>query len=239
MALGSKSSTNGHRSTTTQSPGSDAASGISRVLVLILTVPARLINWLTTPPGNAIMIGLGVLYFGSVSAEGYWQAMNASNPAFVPKPFVSDGADLRYIFTAIIAPSFWMATVVSLIVQGIQAFVLREIDIAKAKAEYEAIKDYRVPDPEEGQLDLAEYRRKRLKAVGMRTVRTRGALIALTYAIDAGIAFWNYPVIGQSTGEMVINLVWILASIFGTEAMINLFFNAIAPIKPQVEVLPN
>jgi len=239
MALGSKSSNNGQRSTTKPSPGSDAASGISRVIVLILTTPARLINWLTTPPGNAIMIGLGVLYFGSVSAEGYWQAMNASNPAFVPKPFVSDGADLRYIFTALIAPSFWMAAVVSLIVQGIQAFVLREIDIAKAKAEYEAIKDYRVPDPEEGQLDLAEYRRKRLKAVGMRTVRTRGALIALTYAIDAGIAFWNYPVIGQSTGEMVINLVWILASIFGTEAMINLFFNAIAPIKPQVEVLPN
>jgi hypothetical protein len=239
MALGSKSSSNGHRSSSTQSPGSDAASGISRVLVLILTAPARLINWLTTPPGNAIMIGLGVLYFGAVSAEGYWQAMNANNPAFVPKPFVNDGADLRYIFIALVAPAFWMAAVVSLIVQGIQAFVLREIDIAKAKADYEAIKDYRVPDPEEGQLDLAEYRRRRFKSVGMRTIRTRGALIALTYAIDAGIAFWNYPVMGRGTGEMVINLVWILASIFGTEAMINLFWNAIAPIKPQVEVLPS
>lgn len=134
MALGSKSSTNGHR-TSNHSPGSDAATGISRAVVLILTTPARLINWLTTPPGNAIMIGLGVLYFGAVSAEGYWQAMNANNPAFVPKPFVSDGADKRFIFTALIAPSFWMAAVVSLIVQGIQAFVLREIDIAKAKAE--------------------------------------------------------------------------------------------------------
>jgi hypothetical protein len=236
--FGTKPSTNGQRSSN-HSPGSDAATGISRALVLILTAPARLINWLTTPPGNAIMIGLGVLYFGAVSAEGYWQAMNANNPAFVPKPFVNDGADLRFIFTALIAPSFWMASVVSLIVQGVQAFVLREIDIAKAKAEYEAIKDYRVPDPEEGQLDLAEYRRRKFKSIGMRTVRTRGALIALTYAIDTGIALWNYPVIGQSTGEMVINLVWILASIFGTEAMINLFFNAIAPIKPQVEVLPN
>jgi hypothetical protein len=236
MALGAKNS-GSHNSF--PSPSRDAATGISRAVVLILTAPARLINWLTTPPGNAIMIGLGVLYFGAVSAEGYWQAMNPNNPAFVPKPFVGDGADLRFIFTALIAPSFWMAAVVSLIVQGIQAFVLREIDIAKAKAEYEAIKDYRVPDPEEGQLDLVEYRRRRFKSVGMRTVRTRGALIALTYAIDAGIAFWNYPVIGQSTGEVIINLVWILASIFGTEAMINLFFNALAPIKPQVEVLPN
>jgi hypothetical protein len=132
-----------------------------------------------------------------------------------------------------------MAAIVSLIVQGIQAFVLREVEIAKAKAEYEAIKDYRVPDPEEGQLDLAEYRRRRFKSVGMRTVRTRGALIALTYAIDAGIAFLELP--GdwskhrrndhQSGVDSRLNL--------RTEAMINLFFNAIAPIQPQVEVLPN
>jgi hypothetical protein len=72
----------------------------------------------------------------------------------------------------------------------------------------------------------------------MRTVRTRGALIALTYAIDTGIGFWNYPVVGQSINELAINFVWILASIFGTEAMINLFWNALAPIRPQVEVLP-
>jgi hypothetical protein len=38
---------------------------------------------------------------------------------------------------------------------------------------------------------------------------------------------------------MMINLVWILASNLRTEAMINLFLNAIAPIKPQVEVLPD
>jgi hypothetical protein len=85
MALGSKSSTNGHAAVGNHSPGSDAATGISRAVVLILTTPARLINWLTTPPGNAIMIGLGVLYFGSVSAEGYWQAMNPNNPCLCPQ----------------------------------------------------------------------------------------------------------------------------------------------------------
>jgi len=53
MALGAKS--NGHHNSGTHSLQSDAATGISRVIVLILTVPARLINWLTTPPGNAIM----------------------------------------------------------------------------------------------------------------------------------------------------------------------------------------
>lgn len=219
--------------------GSDAMKGMTRVLVEILTVPARIINFLTTPPGSAIMIGLGVLYFAGVSAEGYWQAMNTGNPAFIPKPFVNDEANLLFFLVAIVSPSFWMAGIVSLIVQGIQAFVLRELEIERAKAEYEAVKNYRVPDPVEGQLDIAEYRRRKFKSIGMRTIRTRGALIALTYAIDTGIAFWNFPIVGQSTGAVVINLVWILASIFGTESMINLFFNAIAPIKPQVEVIPN
>jgi hypothetical protein len=132
---------------------------------------------------------VGVLYFGSVSAEGYWQAMNPNNPAFVPKPFVNDVADLRSFFYRSIAPSFWMAAVVSLIVQGIQALYCVKLILLRRKPQYEAIKDYRVPDPEEGQLDLAEYRRRRFKSVGMRTVRTRGALIALTYAMTLASPF--------------------------------------------------
>jgi hypothetical protein len=201
MALGSKSSTNGHRThSSNHSPGSDAASGISRVLVLILTAPARLINWLTTPPGNAIMIGLGVLYFGSVSAEGYWQAMNPNNPAFVPKPFVNDGADLRFIFTALIAPSFWMAAVVSLIVQASRLLYCVKLILPKRKPSMKPSKITafltQKKDSSTWQSIVAAD-----QVVGMRTVRTRGALIALTYAIDAGIAFWNYPVIGQSAGE--------------------------------------
>lgn len=227
---------NGHRPDTS----SDAFQGLKRALIFTLTLPARFITFITTPPGSAIMLGLGVMYFAGVSVEGYWQAMNPANPAFLPKPFIRDGANLAFLVIAFISPSFWLASIVSLIVQGIQAFVLREIDIERAKAEYEAVASYRVPEPTEGELDIAEHRRKKFKTIGMRTIRTRGALIALTYAIDTAIAFWNFPVIGQSTGELLINLVWILASIFGTEAMINLFFSAVAPVKshPPVEVIP-
>lgn len=228
-----------NRQTRKSNAAVDATKGLSRVLIEIATIPVRVITFLTTPPGSAITIGLGVIYFAGISAEGYWQAMSPNNPAFMPKPFINDNANLVYLLSAIIAPSFWLASVVSLVVQGIQAFVLREVEIAKAKEEYEQVKHYRVPDEQEGELDVAKYRRDRFKSAGMRTIRTRGALIALTYFADIGIAFWNYPIVGQTTGAVFINLVWILASIFGTEAMINLFMNAFAPIKnkPDVEIL--
>lgn len=227
-------------SNNSSSVGDDAMSGIGTVVVKILTAPVRLIIFLTSPPGSAILIGFGVIYFFGVSAEGYWQAMPPHNqPAFIPKPFINDAADFRFVGAALISTAFWMASLVSLIIQGIQAFVLREYEISKAKALYDSVSHYRVPEGEKGQLDIAEYRRRKLKSVGMRTVRTRGALIALTYLIDFAQAFWNYPLTGQSAGMAFVHLVWVLCAVFGTEAMINLFWNAIAPIKPQVEVLPN
>jgi hypothetical protein len=59
-----------------------------------------------------------------------------------------------------------MAAIVSLIVQGIQHLYCAKVRPRQSQAEYQAVKDYRVPDPEEGQLDLAEYRRRRFKSVG-------------------------------------------------------------------------
>ena len=213
---------------------------IGRVVVQIL----RLIQFLTCPPGSAIMLGLGVLYFAALSAEGYWQAMNPDNPAFLPKPFVQDGANLLNVFIALSSASFYLATIVSFIVQGIQAMVLREIEVeraaAEAQAQYEAVAKYRVPNPDPQAIDIAEERRRKLKSVGMRTVRTKGALILLTYAIDIGIGVWNFPIAGlMGTGLFFVNFVWLLASVFGVEALINLFLAAIAPLKnaPKVEVV--
>lgn len=222
------------------STGASAARGLTKVVIIMLTVPAKIIEFLTNPPGSAILIGLGVLYFAGVSAEGYWQAMPPEGKAaFIPKPFINDGANLALLLTALTSGAFWLASVVSLLIQGIQAFVLREVEVAKAIAAYNEVAGYRVPDEKEGQLDIAKYRRERVRSAGMRMVRTRGALIAVTYLIDAAQAIWNYPLMGQTSAQTFINCVWIVASIFGTEAMINLFWSAIAPIKnkPEVEVL--
>lgn len=228
-----------HKNGKKTSPVSDAGRGLSRAVINILTVPVRLIEFATKPPGSAILIGFGVLYFACVSAEGYWQSMPPSGkPAFMPKPFVEDGANIALLWGVLQSPSFWMAALVSLIVQGIQAFVLREIEVAKAIADYKAVEHYQVPEAKENQIDLAKYRRAKIQSAGMRTVRTRGALIALTYAIDFAQALWNYPLLGLTAVRVFINFVWVVASVFGTEAMINLFWGAISPIRQaKVEII--
>jgi hypothetical protein len=163
----------------------------------------------------------------------------AGKLAFLPKPFVEDGANLAFLGSVIGNGGFWMAAIVSMIIQGIQAFILRELEVSKAIADYNAVKHYRVPEEQEDQIELAKYRRQRIKSAGMKTVRMRGALIALTYLIDIAQSLWNYPLLGLSPVRIFINFVWVIASVVGTESMINLFWGAISPIKgqPKVEVL--
>lgn len=167
----------------------------------------------------------------------WWQVGAA--PSFVPKPFINDGADPANIFVALGSASFYVAFVVSLVIQAVQAKMLRDVEIAKAQAEYEAIKDYRVPEVQKDQIDLAEHRRQRLKTAGMRRVRVVGFVVFMTYAVDIAIAFWNYPLWGNGVGQLVVNLVWLVLSIIGTEAAIAMLLDIISPIKPEVEVLPN
>ncbi|NEP00881.1 MAG: Hsp33 family molecular chaperone HslO [Symploca sp. SIO2E9] len=220
-------------STTKQS--NHAAKGIWRVVFFAATLPARVIDYLTKPPGSAILLGFGVLYFALVNIEGYWQALNVKHPPFLPKPFVADGADLIHLFGATPTSDFWVAAIFSLIVQGIQAFALREQTIAQAQKSYEKVAQYKVKNPVDGEIDLAAYRRRKLKRHGMKTVQFRGFLVIGTYLIDAAIALHNYPLIAVSLGQLLTHTVWVIASILGTEAAINLFWAAIKPIEVVVE----
>ncbi|HEY9879476.1 MAG TPA: hypothetical protein V6D29_13555, partial [Leptolyngbyaceae cyanobacterium] len=118
--------------------------------------------------------------------------------------------------------------------------VMRDVDLARAKSEYEAVKDYRVPDADPDAIDLAEYRRKRLKSAGMKAVRSFGLAIAITYFCDIATALYNYPLLGtDGVSEFVKHLVWCFISIFGAELAANAFMRSLAELqgKPKVEVI--
>lgn len=233
-----------NRSSRRRSAARDAGRGIGRTIVDICKAGPSFLVWLTTKGKNGgvtIILGLLVIYFAAVSAEGYWQALNSANPAFVPKPFINDGANVRRLLVIWRDPSFWIATVFSLAVQGIQAFIIREIGIARAKAAYEEVKGYRVPDLDEDALDIAEHRRKQFKGAGMRAVKMRGLLIGVVYAVDLAISYSNFPLLGLAIAKFCINAVWLLISLVGTESAINLFLDAQEDDdegeQPEVEVL--
>jgi len=218
--------------------GADLGGSVRKLanwLVRILTFPIQIFTFLTNPPGSAIILGVGVLYFALLNVEGYWQSLPLASgikTAFLPKPFVNDSADLRNLSFALTDSAFWLAGVVSLIIQSVQALMLREASIAKVKADYDAVAQYTVPEANPQAIDLAELRRQKYKRVGMRTARQKGVVILLVYSIDIGIAFWNFPLVGlPSAGALAINLVWAVLSVLGCELAINMFLDALAHTK--------
>ncbi|HEY9876862.1 MAG TPA: hypothetical protein V6D29_00340 [Leptolyngbyaceae cyanobacterium] len=239
--------TTGHDSKTTSSKTrkdsnilGDVVTNLLKWLVLILIFPVRVLWWLTSPAGSCISLGILTVYFVLVNVEGYYQSMKEVG-AFLPKPFIEDGSLLNLLL-ALTDLTFWIAVVVSIAVQGVQSWVMRDIDVARAKAEYEAVKDYRVPDADPDAIDLAEYRRQRLKSAGMKAVRSFGLAIAITYFCDISTALNNYPLIGtDGVSEFVKHLVWCFISILGAELAANAFMRSLAELqgqgKPEVEVI--
>lgn len=213
--------------------------GLGKALIFLMALPAKLIIFLTKPPGSAIVLSFCVVYFFGVSVENYWQTFS-SYPAFMPKPGIPDNANFGVLFQAIRTTSFWGAVLVSALVQGVQAFALREISVEAAKARYEAVANYEVPEENPKSLDIAEERRKQYAGVGMRTLRMKGLLIVGSYLVDIVTSFWNYPLLAVSVSRLFIHLVWNILSVIGTEAAVNLFLESMDSLHthPKVEVMP-
>lgn len=220
----------------------DRKAAFDRLLAIsikVCTAPALVIQFLTGR-GSAILFGLGVTYFSLLSVEGYWQCLNPANPSFVPKFFVGDNANPINLVPNLISPAFWVVTVISLTIQAIQAKALRDIEIEKARLKYEALKHHKAEPPDKDAIDIVSVAHQEYQGSGMKGLRTRAGLIVLTYLIDGGIALWNFPLLGlASAGRLAINLVWSIASIFGTEAMVSMLWDELDPVPetPKVEVL--
>ncbi len=196
--------------------------------VVVLTFPVRAINWLTQPPGNAILFGLATAYFYGLNLESYWQAVVPDAPSFIPKPFITDGANPLFFFLAAIQPGFWVTSLLAIAVQALETSVLRDISLNAAKAEYDAIKDYEVPEPNPNAVDLAEYKRRRYQSAGMKSIKIRGFIVLLAYGVDIAVAIVNFPLFGvKSAMQLLGNVAWILLSVFGAEAASALFIDAL------------
>jgi hypothetical protein len=223
----------------------DLGAVVNRILYWVtwlMTLPIRIVMWLTQPPGSAILFGLAVLYFIGLSCEGYWQAAVSDAPSFILKPFIPDGAAPLLVFTALLSPTFWVASILSTVIQAIQATVLRDISLAQAQREYEAVRDYTVPEKRDNAVDLVEFKRRQLKQAGTKSLRVKGFVCLLAYAIDFIVAFNNFPLLGtDGIGELLRNLTWIALSIFGAECAIALFLDSLdkgrEAATPKVEIV--
>ena len=130
-------------------------------VLLAFGAVVKAVQFLTQPPGSAIPYGLMALYFLGLNVEGYWQAINGNNVgSFIYKPFISDNPSFINLWGALGDASFWVAFLVSMSIQAVQAKVIRDVGVEIAKAQHEEVANYQVPDENPKGLKLAEHRRK-------------------------------------------------------------------------------
>lgn len=223
----------------TKQSGLDAAmQGIKRVVIWFGTAIARIIRFLTTPPGSAIVYGFAAIILTGISAEVYWLATPGHHHPFIPKPFINDRASLVYLSEALSSQDFWMATFFCLIVLSTEAMIVRQIPLAVLKARFQEVANERVPleGDEEGYLKLRAVRLRAWRNYGMRQLRMKAGLIFLVFSVDIVLCWHSFPLYGVPLGQWFVNLVWFMLALFGAESMIAMFTDVLSPVELPQEV---
>lgn len=205
--------------------------------------PAALYKWCTAPRGGQrIFLGTIAIYFWLVSAEAYWQALAIgtqfsktgkldatyiaeTHPSFMPKPFSPNNGDIQNIGIAIADPNFYVTGAISLVILGIQANLQRgKKSVAKAKQDYELVKNFRVGDVPKDAIDVVHAEAKAYKQSGMANHRMIAGLVRSSYFVDiAANVAPLYRFMFTGLGGFVASAVWLYLGVWGAEKFVNLW----------------
>ena len=219
----------------------DAIESLSDSVAWFFSRPAALYKWLTAPKGgNRIVLGSLTIYFWAVSAEAYWQALDVgtqfaktgkltqhstTHPSFVPKPFSPNSGSLQNAGVAFSDPSFYVTSIISLAILGIQANLQRgKSSVPQAKRDYEAVKKFRVGEVPSDAIDLVKIEAEAYKKAGAHTAKNIAGVVRASYLVDIagnGAAYWS--VLFSSLGGFVASAVWIYVGVFGAEKFLALW----------------
>jgi hypothetical protein len=209
-------------------------------LLWIITLPPRLAYVLTSVPGNMFLFGTATVYFYLISIEGYWQSSDNTLPSFLFKPFINDSANLSVLYAAISTSAFWIAAILSLSINAVQAKVLRDVNIAMAREEAREAAKNLILDTPPNAIPFAHHKANIYHGAGMKAVRSKGAVIVLTYVIDFASAFKNYSLNPlEGIWQCFINFCWAMISVFAAELVTTFFVEAVEDAKRYFKQHPN
>lgn len=219
----------------------DAIESLSDSVAWFFSRPAALYKWLTAPKGgNRIVLGSLTIYFWAVSAEAYWQALEVgtnfaktgkltqhteTHPSFVPKPFSPNSGNLQNAGVAFSDPSFYVTSIISLAILGIQANLQRgKSSVTQAKRDYEAVKNFRVGEVPSDAIDVVKIEARAYKKAGSHTAKNISSVVRASYFIDiAGNAAPYWGMLFSGLGGFVASAVWIYLGVFGAEKFLALW----------------
>lgn len=204
--------------------------GVKSIGLVVFVIERLTGRWSCFP------IGAVAGYMTLLNIEGYYNALGRPD-SFLPKPYIQDGASLANLATAVNNPQFWLATVIGICSSAVAAKWWRDRQtIAEAKAKFNEVKNERTGDLPDDAIDLAKYRRKKLKRAGMKRIRLLGLLFLICLGTDVATAIVNYPLSGKN---FLVHFIWALLSVFGSEIFLAAFQDSWEELRkdPKVEVV--
>lgn len=198
-----------------QTTGNNISQAFQGLIVWICTRPGAIVRWLTSEVGGQICLSLLMVYFLLVNIESYWQALGEE--VFMPKPFISDGANFANIVRLLVIPSFWLTVMFVLALNAVSAIFFRDISISRARKKFSEVADEKVPTaPALGSsLDIAQIRHRQLKTAGMKRVRMAGFGVLICVTVDLICNYSGFPWWGSDRAFVL--FVWWICSTFGFE----------------------
>lgn len=141
------------------------------------------------------LLALGIAYTLGLCFENYWLLVGSDNLPFIPKLFVADGWDLKNLFKSSVYLSlgFWFTFVFVGLIQAFESEGLRQLGFIKGK-----------------------------RKIGDKKVSSFfGFAIFFFLGLDLAVGLPHYSLVSNGIIQILINLVYLVVSAFGTEVLAN------------------
>lgn len=162
-------------------------------LLIVFPVGYYLFKWATSD-FKAVVLLIGTVYFFGLCFENYWISLGTGTP-FLPKPGINDGANIINFFKGMTGFSFWLALSLSLLLQALEAKGLRVT----------------------GWFGQGQKEKVKGETLGVMW----GLLIVICWGIDGAMAWKQFPLMEGGMTGFVVNLFYLLASVFACELLYN------------------
>jgi hypothetical protein len=221
----------------------DILASMADTIAWFFSRPAALYKWCTAPRGGQrIFLGSMAIYFWLCSAESYWQALAIGNyfsktgkfdgsyiaethPSFMPKPFSPNNGSIQNIGVAFADPNFYVTGIISIVILGVQANLQRgKKSVAKAKQDYEAVKNFRVGDVPKEAIDVVKIEARAYKEAGTANHKKIAGVVRASYVVDISAAVAPlYRFMFLSPSAFVTCAIWTYINVFAAEKFVALW----------------
>lgn len=214
-------------------------SGVTESVDKVMGAIAWVMDWIgyafaslfQSPKVRAAILGILTLLFLMVNVESYFIALPGEQLPFLPKPYIDDGASLRYFPIGSNFLLFLLALVVASGVQGIQSHYWDKKSkpvnqrLNQAKYEYERVKDFKKIEPPSEAHNVATAAANRYNRISSGLSRV-GWLVMATFIFDLVNGLQNYNPFGSGVSSFFFNLIYLVISVVGTDYMGAMYMQA-------------